>query len=315
MTRARPGQARLDAELAASPRTRRQGPLECADICGRDHLPDGILAARVRVDEHTIEVAGAPVFYRSAPSAADAPPLYLHGVPTSSDDWTSLLERTGGIAPDLIGFGRSSKGGHLDYTLDGLAEFLGRLLSTLDVGRIKLVAHDWGAGIGLVFAQRHPERIERLVLCDPLPLMAGFHWHRLGRLLRTSGVGELLMGATPRWLLARTLRRASAEHAFSDARLRSVWDQFDQGTQRAVLRLHRATDEKALAASGARLDALRMPALVVWGERDPWFPAEFADAYGRRLPNATVSRLPDSRHWPWLEQSSAADQIAEFVLR
>jgi hypothetical protein len=46
----------------------------------------GILAARVRVDEHTIEVAGAPVFYRSAPSPAGTPALYLHGVPTSSDD-------------------------------------------------------------------------------------------------------------------------------------------------------------------------------------------------------------------------------------
>jgi pimeloyl-ACP methyl ester carboxylesterase len=61
----------------------------------------------VRVDEHTIEVAGAPVFYRSAPNPAGAPPLYLHGVPTSSDDWVTLLARTGGVAPDLIGFGRS----------------------------------------------------------------------------------------------------------------------------------------------------------------------------------------------------------------
>jgi pimeloyl-ACP methyl ester carboxylesterase len=276
---------------------------------------DGILAARVRFDEQTIEVAGAPVFYRGAPSAGGPEPLYLHGVPTSSDDWTPVLERTGGLAPDLIGFGRSGKAGNLDYTLGGLAGFLERLLSTLEIGRITLVGHDWGAGAGLLYAQRHPERIARLVLCDPLPLLDGFRWHRLARRVRTPGVGELLMGATPRWLLAREVRRASSAQAFPDARMRSVWDQFDQGTQRAVLRLHRSADEQTLRAAGAHLERLTMPTLVLWGERDPWFPARFADAYGRRLPNARVSRLPDCGHWPWLEQPRVADQIAEFVLQ
>jgi pimeloyl-ACP methyl ester carboxylesterase len=267
----------------------------------------------VRVDEHTIKVAGAPVFYRTAPSPGAAPPLYLHGVPTSSDDWTSLLERTGGIAPDLIGFGRSGKAGHLDYTLGGLTEFLERFLADLAVDRIRLVAHDWGAGVGLLFAQRHPERVERLVLCDPLPLTDEYEWHRLARLLRTPGIGELVMGSTPRWLLARTLRGASSEQAFPDERLRAVWDQFDQGTQRAVLRLHRATDGEALAAAGARLGELAMPALVIWGEEDPWFPTSLAGVYGERLPRATVHRVAGAGHWPWLERDEVAEEIAAFV--
>jgi pimeloyl-ACP methyl ester carboxylesterase len=59
----------------------------------------------VRVDEHTINLDESPVFYRSA-EAPDVPVLYLHGIPTSSDDWIEFLARTGGIAPDLIGFGR-----------------------------------------------------------------------------------------------------------------------------------------------------------------------------------------------------------------
>jgi pimeloyl-ACP methyl ester carboxylesterase len=274
---------------------------------------DGILAARVRVDEHTIEVAGAPVFYRSAPSQPGTPPLYLHGVPTSSDDWLALLERTGGVAPDLIGFGRSSKAGNLDYTLAGLAEFLERLLGTLGIARVRLVAHDWGAGAALVFAQRYPERVERLVLCDPLPLTGDFHWHRVARLLRSPGIGELLMGSVPRWLLARSLRRACGRDPFSDARLRSIWDQFDQGTQRAVLRLHRATDEAALAAAGAGLAELSMPALIIWGELDPWFPASFANSYAARLPQAGVHRIAGAGHWPWLERDEVAEEIAAFV--
>ncbi len=163
----------------------------------------------MRVDEHTITLGQEPVFYRSA-SWTGVPALYLHGIPTSSEDWTAFLERTGGLAPDLPGFGRSAKGGHLDYTIEAHAGFVEGFLAGLEIDRVRLVAHDWGAGGGLVFAQRHPERIDRLVLCNALPLTQGFHWHGLPKLLRRPGLGELIMGSTQRWLLARVLRNASA---------------------------------------------------------------------------------------------------------
>ena len=193
------------------------------------------------VDEHTIELAGSPAFYRTAP-APGVPALYVHGVPTSSDDWISFLERSGGIAPDLIGFGRSGKGGNLDYTIGGLTDFLERLLEHLGIDRVKLVVHDWGAAVGLAFAQRNPERIERIVLINGVPVFPaqGVRWHRLARLWVRPWIGELVMGATTRGVLARTLRSGTADpNAWPDARIASIWKQFDQGTQRAILRLYR----------------------------------------------------------------------------
>jgi pimeloyl-ACP methyl ester carboxylesterase len=127
----------------------------------------------VRVDEHTITTAHGPVYYRSAP-AAGVTPVYLHGIPTSSDDWTRFLERTGGIAPDLIGFGRSAKGGHLDYSLDGLATYVEELLEQLEIERAAIVAHDWGAAAAAVLAGRRPELVTRTALFNPLPLIEGF---------------------------------------------------------------------------------------------------------------------------------------------
>jgi pimeloyl-ACP methyl ester carboxylesterase len=121
------------------------------------------------------------------------------------------------------------------------------------------------------------------------------------------------MGSVPRWLLARALRGASGAGAFSDERVRSLWNQFDQGTQRAVLRLLRSTGERELEAAGASLDRLAIPALVLWGEDDPWFPASFADAYAARLPQATVHRIAGTGHWPWLERGEVAEEIAAFV--
>jgi pimeloyl-ACP methyl ester carboxylesterase len=162
----------------------------------------------VRVDEHTITTDHGPVYYRSAP-AAGIPTLYLHGVPTSSDDWIPFLERTGGLAPDLLGFGRSAKGGHLVYSLDGLAEFVERLLAQLGVERVTLVAHGWGAAVGVELAARNPERVERIAVFNPLPLIDGFRWPRAARWWRRPVLGELLMGSITKRMLRRALRHGS----------------------------------------------------------------------------------------------------------
>ena len=61
------------------------------------------------------------------------------------------------------------------------------------------------------------------------------------------------MGATTRGMLARTLRRGSVRaDAWPDSRVATVWDQFDQGTQRAILRLVRSAGEINLGSSGGR---------------------------------------------------------------
>ncbi len=265
------------------------------------------------VDEHTITLDHTPVFYRRA-AFADVPALYLHGVPTSSDLWLPFLERSGGIAPDLPGFGRTGKGGHLDYTFEGHADFLERLLDELGVATVKLVAHDWGAGGGLTFAQRHPERVTRLVLINALPLLDGFEWYRLARILRRPLLGELVMGATTRTVLARVLRQGTVTAAaWSEAALAAVWEQFDQGTQRATLRMHRSLDERGLAAAGGSLGSLTAPALVLWGENDPWLAAGYADAYVAHLPRAEQRRAISAGHWPWLDEPAVIDWVTEFL--
>lgn len=267
----------------------------------------------MRVEEQTITLDRAPVFLRQAPSAG-TPTLYLHGVPTSSEDWQRFLELTGGLAPDLLGFGRSAKGGHLDYTVEGQADFLERLLSTLAVDRVKLVVHDWGAVAGLVFAQRHPGRIERLVLINALPLLDGFRWHRLARIWRRPLLGELAMGATSRFLLGRVMRRGCVDpDAWSRAAIESVWRDFDQGTQRAILRLHRDATEHRLAAAGAGLGALNAPALVLWGTQDPWLSPAFGEAYAELLPGARLEQVEQAGHWPWLDRAEVLERVDEFL--
>jgi len=269
------------------------------------------------LQEHTDELDGQPVFWRSAPAENDsgaAPVLYLHGVPTNSDDWIPFLERTGGIAPDLPGFGRSGKRGDLQFTMSGYAHFVERFLEHTQTERVRLVVHDWGV-VGLLWAMRNPERVERLVIMDAVAILPGFRWHRAARAWRTKGVGEVLMGATNRTTLRIATREAYGKPGYMpDAFLDSVMAHFDPGTQRAILQLYRTSPEQVLAVAGERLGELRCPALVVWGDRDPYIPPVFAERFADALGGpASVRHLPEAGHWPWLEEPELIDEIAAFL--
>ncbi len=260
-----------------------------------------------------------PVFWRSAPAPATggapaAVPLYLHGVPDNSDGWIELLRRTGGLAPDLPGFGRSGKPGFLRYTIDEYDRFIERFLDEVEVERVSLVMHDWGA-VGLAFAQRMPERIERIAIVNTVPLLPGYRWHRTGRIWRAPGLGELAMGTTNRFTLRLASRESNATPGpLPDAWLDSVLDHFDQGTQRAILRLYRSSPPEVLAAAGGRLGLLAMPALVVWGAKDPYIPARFGREYASALPHAELLELPDAGHYPWLDRPDAVDRLIDFLI-
>jgi pimeloyl-ACP methyl ester carboxylesterase len=269
------------------------------------------------VSEHTGEIDGVPVFWFSAPAPSGAAgasmPLYLHGVPTNAGEWPPFLQRTGGLAPDLPGFGRSGKPGSLRYTIEEYGRFIERFLDLAGAERVSLVMHDWGA-VGLAFAQRHPERVERVVVVNAVPFLPGYRWHRTARIWRTPVLGELAMGTTNR----RTARFLSRESNVTPGPMPEAWldlmlDHFDQGTQRAILRLYRSSPPAVLQAAGAQLARVKAPALVVWGMKDPYIPARFAQQYASALGGAELVELPDAGHWPWFDRPDAVDRVVDFL--
>ncbi|HYB23982.1 MAG TPA: alpha/beta hydrolase, partial [Solirubrobacteraceae bacterium] len=151
-------------------------------------------------------------------------------------------------------------------------------------------------------------------IINAVPLLAGYRWHRTARIWRTPGLGELAMGATNE-LTARLLSRESnaTPGPMPGAWRDSVLEHFDQGTQRAILRLYRSSSPEVLAAAGARLGSLQMPALVVWGTRDPYIPARFGRAYAETLPRAQLLELADAGHWPWIDQPQLIERVVDFL--
>jgi pimeloyl-ACP methyl ester carboxylesterase len=266
----------------------------------------------VRIEEHRAQLGDRTVFWREA---GGAPVLYVHGVPTSSDDWLPFLERTGGFAPDLPGFGRSGKPADGDYSMEGLARAVGDFADHVGLEKVRLVVHDWGA-LALRWATGAPDRIERLVVINAVPLLPGYRWHRIARLWRTPVVGELFMGLSTRRGFRLLSREANpAGGPLPDEFIDAFWPHFDQGTQRAILRLYRSAPAEALAAAGADLGRLDCPALVAWGGRDPYIPRSFGAAYAERLPGADLLELPDAGHWPWLDRPDLVQIVTDFLVR
>lgn len=261
------------------------------------------------VTQETFELDGQPVHLRRA-GDDEVPILYLHGIPTSSYDWLAPLALGGGIAVDLPGFGRSGKRGDLDYSLAGHVAFVGRLLDALEVERVCLCVHDWGAAVGLAWAMSEPERVQRLVVINGVPLLAGFRWPRPLRLARIPVVGEIVVGLGIRPVLGFASRRASAGRGrMPEPFVASVADAFDQGTQRAVLRILRSTAPQNLAAAGEGLSRITAPGLVLWGAEDPYIPARFGAGYAATLGDATLETVPDAGHWPWIDRPRLSERI------
>jgi pimeloyl-ACP methyl ester carboxylesterase len=267
----------------------------------------------VAVTDQRTNVADVELFFREAPSPEGrAPIVYVHGSPSNSDDWLPFLERTGGIAPDLPGFGRSGKPAHFDYSIEGYADALGLFLAERQIDSYSLVVHDWGAA-ALALAQREPERLERLVIIDAIPLLPGYRWHRLARIWRTPLAGEMFMGLSSRWAFKR-LAREGVVNEPSDELVDSVWSHFDHGTQRAILKLYRSAPPSVLEGAGRKLGEIRCAALVLWGEDDPYVGSEFAPRFGDALGGDTrVEVLPGIRHWPWVDDPGVIDTVADFL--
>lgn len=271
--------------------------------------------ALAKVTEHTEQIAGTQTFWRSAPSPeGQSPVLYVHGVPTSADDWTPFLEQTGGVALDLPGFGRSDKPPNFDYSMVGYNAFLQAFIGQLEWERFSLVVHDWG-GLALVTAQELNDRIDRLAIINCVPLLPGYRWHRTARLWRTPVVGEFTMGVTTK-TVAKLLSKESrpSRKPWPKAMMNSIWSHFDHGTQRAILRLYRSAPPEVLAKVGENLGLIEAPTLVLWGEQDPYIPERFAQAYADALPNAELNLLPDAGHWPWLDRDDVVDLTTDFLL-
>jgi pimeloyl-ACP methyl ester carboxylesterase len=267
------------------------------------------------VTHGAVTVAGvrSPVV-QAGPQDAREAAVFVHGNPGSTDDWADLVRRTGehgrAIAIDMPGFGRADRPEGFSYTVAGYARHLGGALAELGVDRAHLVLHDFGGPWGLQWAADHPDAFASATLVNTGVLL-DYRWHAFARIWRTPVLGEAFFRITTRSGLRMSLKRGQPV-PLAEERVDAIYAAAkDRGTQRAVLALYRATPPDRMGALRDPLRALDRPALVVWGEQDPYIKTEQAWRQRETFPRAQVVVIPDAGHWPMFDQP---EQVAGAVV-
>ena len=231
------------------------------------------------------------------------PVLLLHGSPDTHEMWLPLMEHMADdvrcLAPDLPGFGQSTLPPDFSLTLDNMADFVRELVISLNVDEpITLVTTDFGGHYGMAFMAKYPELVRGIAISNT-NFFTDYEWHFFAKLYRMPLVGELLVATATRSTLRKTLKTVAP--ALPDSYIdRSYDSSFGSPTVRkTILRMYRERASKDFKGWEDKLLAVlgQKPALVLWGDRDPFISPTYA---GRYL-GAQVHHFEKYSHWLPLE--------------
>lgn len=262
----------------------------------------------------------------------EAPPVLLvHGVTAHHGSWFAVADAAPGldlVAPDLRGRGGSR-------TLPGPAgmrqhaDDLAAVLDHLGLERVVLVGHSMGAFVSVVMADRHPDRIERMVLVDgglPLDLPPG---------MSTDEVMAAVLGPATQRLSMVFPTRASyvdfwrAHPAFSggiDARLAAYFDADlveVPGGWASGVSLDRVREDTETQLDPdvlpPALDRLRVPTALLRAPRglldqpEALYSPELVRTWQERLPALEVVDVDDCNHYTIVFDSRPAEIVARTI--
>ncbi|WP_254456342.1 alpha/beta fold hydrolase [Paeniglutamicibacter quisquiliarum] len=257
--------------------------------------------------------------------------LCVHGNPTWSYLWRSLLTHVAThdlpwrvVAVDQLDMGFSARTGVFRRLADRVND-LGDLSNALDLtGEITTVGHDWGGIISLGWALAHRDQLANVVLTNTAVHPAGYELPAALRLASHPAVHGWGTKSTDAFLrtthsLAQPALEPDVRKAFMAPYLNASRR---TGVANFVADIPFTKDHPsrgALNAISEGIRALKVPALVLWGPKDPVFSDRYLRDLMDRLPQADVHRFEGARHllpedrdiatpvFGWLGQARTAD--------
>lgn len=268
----------------------------------------------MRLEKKRISVSGGELAY--ADEGEGPPAILIHGFPTTSHLWRDLVPmlapRFRAIAVDLLGYGDSDKPqDSRALTVTRQAGYVRELVAALGLEDPAVIGHDIGGGVAQLLALE--DGVRTLVLVDSVcfdswPIEAV----KMLQDARDEQVDEefvrSIMGVTFDVGTAHPDRLGEEDR---DEYLRPWLDD-----PMAIIRAARGIDGRGLIGTEDRLAGLDARALVVWGEKDPFQPVEWAERLGDSMPGATVALLPGCSHFVTEDAPEAAlPLIADYLRR
>jgi pimeloyl-ACP methyl ester carboxylesterase len=227
--------------------------------------------------------------------------LLVHGFGTSSFVWRNVgpaiaLSNLTAFAVDMLGYGASDRPLDADYGIAAQAEYLDRALTSVRMARAVVVGLDLGAAVALRFAAAHPERVEKLILVNPVAF-DDIPADDVKSLRRNTArfafrISRGVMGAAP--LLREMLRNSVADAAHMPEPLvaRYLAPYVGRDGVNHLLRIARYVKPEDLEEINLR--ALPHPTLIMRGERDPWVDGKVGEQLANTIGGGRLVRLPSA---------------------
>jgi pimeloyl-ACP methyl ester carboxylesterase len=275
-----------------------------------------------------ISGAGVGLHAATAGDPAGPPVILLHGFPEFWYGWRHQigpLARAGFhvTALDQRGYNRSDKPPNVaDYAMDKLVADVVSCLDGLGYDKAAVVGHDWGGAVGWALAALHPERVSRLVVANcphPRAMRAALEgsFAQLARswyvfAAQIPGLPERVAGWADYGFLTRSMRETSRPGTFTErdfARYRRAWSR--PGAMTAMVNWYRAAARHTLRLPEGRV---RVPTLLLWGQRDRFLRRELAPASAAMCDDVRLERFPTAGHWLLHEEPAAVNRLlVEFL--
>jgi pimeloyl-ACP methyl ester carboxylesterase len=256
------------------------------------------------------------------------PVLILHAAGLMGAAWMPLMTRLEDgfrlLAPDLPGFGLTDKTTYRGLSLRVRAiTFVEQLLDALGLDSVSLVGSGMGGYWSLLFALAKPDRVERLVLLGA-PAGSARRPPLRRRLAALPVLNRILDATVWRPNRERLRQRLGSTMVAHPERLSEpLLDVVHAG---AVLPGARRSWRSLAEAAGStwqpsrltyalhdELRRLRVPALLVWGKRDPE-PPELGEELCKLMPAARLEVLPDAGEMVWLDDPERTGELVRGFL-
>ena len=232
------------------------------------------------------------------------PAIFVHGVPDTHHLWDGVRERLSRkdtSTVSLPGFGTDLPDG-FGCTKE---EYLEWLIGEVEkVGApVDIVGHDWGALLTARLVQVRPDLVRTWAI-GGAAIDEGYEWHPLAKMWQTPGMGEQVMAG---FTLDAMVTALVAEGVPAEV-AKVVASRVDERMKASVLPLYRSavTFMKEWHADVEGMSA--QPGLLIWGEKDPYMPVEFARKMAART-KAGLVVLEGCGHW-WPAQGPAETAAA-----
>ena len=281
-----------------------------------DKTEQVLLQSYSRPGTARLMVQQQPVFVQDS-GPRDAPAiLLLHGFGASLqawDDWAPALEKNLRVLRiDIPGFGLSGPAVNQDYSDAADVARVIAVMDQLGVQQVIVAGHSMGGRIAWNLAAAHPERVSKLVLLSP----DGFPDPnaKSDKTYEVPALLGLLPYSLPKW----ALRMGGVAPAFADGS--QLTPQMMQryhdmmlapGVRTALLERMRQTRNSDPVS---RLQSIKAPTLLLWGEKDAFIPVSNAQDYLKAMPQATLVTLPGVGHVLHEEAPKASVQaVLDFL--